>query len=134
MWTGKSSNGLSDSALQLPLLSLSIGSLLILITTLKIINERIKVGVLKYLMWCNKRILAMLFMKTTIQTVIAWTIASIIILYVCILFYRSFIFENFTSKASILGVTFVISLLILLGTLHVVYILHLKHAEALKYE
>ncbi|MDD3985079.1 MAG: FtsX-like permease family protein [Methanobacterium sp.] len=139
IWSEKPSNGLSDSALQLILFSLFMGSLLMLIATLKSISERIReFGVLKDLGWGNKRIMAMLYMETTIQTVIAWTITSLIIIFMYLLSPAgsSFFIEKFASIVSLLIVTLAISLIIpLLGTLlPAAYILRLKHTEALKYE
>ena len=140
VWDEKSSNGITDSALQLVLLFLFIGCLLLLVATLKSISERIReLGVLKALGWSNKRIIAMLFMETTIQTVIAGIIASIIIVINMIISSDlgfTYLIENFLYIIGILVVTLVISLIMpIIGTLlPALYIIRLKPTEALKYE
>lgn len=136
-----SSNAISESPWQIILLSLFVGGLLLLVATLKGIIERIReIGVLKALGWSNKRIVGMLFMETTIQTVIAWTIVSVIIVIPYLTIEPNMGFSLFINEffhiASILVLTLVFSLVMpIIGILlPVLYVVRLKPTEALKYE
>lgn len=111
-----------------------------LLTTLKSVkNRKNEFRTLKALGWNNKRIITMLFMETTIQTIIIWIIASIITVTFLTLdstIVFSFLIIKFSSIIYLLVVTLLLSLVIpLIGTLlPVLYVVRLKPTEALKYE
>jgi len=128
------------STLKTLLLSLFAGVLLLLVATLKGISERIReLGVLKALGWSNKRIMVMLFTEISIQTLMAWIIASlIIVIYNTISSHMGFYYltENLPPILHSLALTLIISLVMpILGILlPVLYVVRLKPTEALKYE
>lgn len=123
------------------LFSLIIGILIVLITALRSINERTReIGVLKAIGWSNKRVMAMIFIETTTQTLIAWAITLTVLLTVMAIKSNMSILNYFGSNINtityFLIITLILSLLmpIIGSVLLQIRIMHLKPTEALQYE
>lgn len=123
------------------LLFLAIGVLIVIITTLRSINERkIEIGVLKAIGWINKRVMAMILIETTTQTLIAWAIALTILLIVMAIKSDMGLLNYFKSNIGTLMyfliITLILSLLMpMIGSIILqIRITRLKPTEALRYE
>ncbi len=120
---------------------LAIGILIVIITTLRSISERTReLGVLKAIGWSNKRVITMIFIEITTQTLIAWIIAMTILLIVMAIKSNMGLLNYFESNIAtvmyFLIITLILSLLIpVIGSVVLqIRITRLKPTEALQYE
>lgn len=135
---------LKDIFLYITLLFISIGTIIIMIATLKSVNERTReIGVLKAIGWSYKQVMGLIIIESFVQLILAWIIALIIILSLIFLIaphtnINIFILlkKNIWNIINIGIVSFILSLLIpLLGCLFpLLRVVRLKPTEALKYE
>lgn len=135
---------LKDIFLYFTLFFISIGTIVIMIATLKSVNERTReIGVLKAIGWSNKQVMGLIIIESFVQLILAWIVALIIMLSLIFLIAPHTNIDIFTllkgniwSIINIGIVSFSLSLLIpLLGCLfHLIRVLRLKPTEAFRYE
>jgi ABC-type antimicrobial peptide transport system permease subunit len=141
IWEEESNNKINTMILCIILFSLSIGAILMLVTTLKSVSERTReIGVLKAIGWSNKRVMGMLLIESITQTIIAWTIAIILLLTFMTLQSDIGLLNYFKTHTNtilyFLTITLLTSLLIPItgNIIPLTYVSHLKPTKALQNE
>lgn len=137
----KSNSEANDLFMHMVLLLMGVGTLIMIITSLKSISERKReIGVLKSIGWNNKRFMVMILIETVTQALIAWAIALIILLTFTALEsdlgLLTFFQTNISTVIYFLIVTLLLSLLMpAIGSIiPLIHVTRLKPTEALRYE